>query len=235
LILGCGNSTFGEDMQRDGWSGEIVNVDYSSVVIEQMQRKYDDNFYETNFSKAKRQPCPMKFMCLDVTKPLPFDDSSFDLIVCKATLDAVLCSPGYKHNALDLIREVNRMLKGGHGIFFLVTNASPQNRVEYLEHQNRLDYYWLNVNVHTLPIASLGANKYVSYRRDCIALFCELLLVPNSVFCCFIYNRPKDYIYICRKRQLEDERLADLATSAMPITSKNEANLVEDQENRIAV
>jgi hypothetical protein len=25
LILGCGNSTFGEEMQRDGWTGPIVN------------------------------------------------------------------------------------------------------------------------------------------------------------------------------------------------------------------
>jgi hypothetical protein len=25
LILGCGNSTFGEQMQRDGWAGPIVN------------------------------------------------------------------------------------------------------------------------------------------------------------------------------------------------------------------
>ena len=25
LILGCGNSAFGEQMQRDGWTGKIVN------------------------------------------------------------------------------------------------------------------------------------------------------------------------------------------------------------------
>jgi hypothetical protein len=32
LILGCGNSSFGEDMRYDGWTGKMVNLDFSSVV-----------------------------------------------------------------------------------------------------------------------------------------------------------------------------------------------------------
>ncbi|KAH9990920.1 hypothetical protein BJV77DRAFT_1010217, partial [Russula vinacea] len=35
LMLGCGNSTLAEDMYDDGYKN-IVNVDYSPVVIEQM-------------------------------------------------------------------------------------------------------------------------------------------------------------------------------------------------------
>lgn len=31
LIVGCGNSSFGADMLRDGWGGNIVNVDFSPV------------------------------------------------------------------------------------------------------------------------------------------------------------------------------------------------------------
>ena len=31
LILGCGNSTFGEDMIRDGWKGPITNIDLASI------------------------------------------------------------------------------------------------------------------------------------------------------------------------------------------------------------
>jgi hypothetical protein len=45
LVLGCGNFTLGEDTLRDGWDGEIVNVDFLTVVMEQMKKKYDDSFY----------------------------------------------------------------------------------------------------------------------------------------------------------------------------------------------
>ena len=45
LIPGCGNSSLGQDMLRDGWSGGITNVDYSSVVISQMNHRYNEDFY----------------------------------------------------------------------------------------------------------------------------------------------------------------------------------------------
>ena len=79
LILGCGNSNFSLEMLQDGW-GSIINIDFSSVVIEQMKKKYDD------YSDS------MEFICADITKSLPFSDESFDLIICKGTLDAILTS-----------------------------------------------------------------------------------------------------------------------------------------------
>jgi hypothetical protein len=39
LVLGCGNSRLSEDMLRDGWTGGIVNVDFSEVVIDQLKAK----------------------------------------------------------------------------------------------------------------------------------------------------------------------------------------------------
>jgi len=41
LILGCGNSTLSEDMYDDGYKN-IVNVDYSPVVIENMSTRNRD-------------------------------------------------------------------------------------------------------------------------------------------------------------------------------------------------
>uniref|UniRef100_A0A0E0L245 Methyltransferase type 11 domain-containing protein n=1 Tax=Oryza punctata TaxID=4537 RepID=A0A0E0L245_ORYPU len=41
LMLGCGNSLLSEDMVKDGYE-EVVNVDISSVVIEQMREKHMD-------------------------------------------------------------------------------------------------------------------------------------------------------------------------------------------------
>jgi SAM-dependent methyltransferase len=142
LILGCGNSKFGEDMQRDGWTGEIVNVDFSSVVIDQMQSKYSDEFYKKTLPKARK----MEFKCADMTK-LPYEDNSFDLIVVKGSFDAVLCSAGAKCSALRVVQETVRLLAPGHGIFFLVTHGNPDSRIEFLEYENQLDHYWYGVNV----------------------------------------------------------------------------------------
>jgi SAM-dependent methyltransferase len=171
LIVGCGNSKFGEEMIRDGWTGKITNVDFSSVVIQQMQDRYGSQFFYNQYRHAE----PMDFVCADITKRLPFEDASFDLIVCKGTLDAVLCGAGSKASALSMVRECHRLLAPGHGIFFLVTNGNPDNRFEYLEHENQLNYYWRGVSVHILP-----------------------KLFPQDD----LYEKPV-YAYICRKRTTE--------------------------------
>jgi len=142
LILGCGNSTFGADMLRDGWTGPIVGVDYSHTVIHQMQHKYGSHFYQHNKGN-------LKFVCADITKPLDFEDGAFDLIVCKGTLDAVLCAS--KGDAVTVVRECHRLLAPGHGIFFLVTNGNPDSRLEYLEYENSLTHYWRGVSVQVVP------------------------------------------------------------------------------------
>lgn len=149
LILGCGNSSFGADMLRDGWSGPIVNVDFSSVVIAAMEKKYGNHFYQ--HLGSSRVTNKMRFICADVTQPLPYDDASFDLIICKGVLDAILCSDGSKGNALSCIQECHRLMAPGHGILFVVTNGNPDNRLEYLEHRNSLSHYWRGVSVHTAP------------------------------------------------------------------------------------
>jgi hypothetical protein len=41
LILGCGNSKFSEDLYHGGYPN-IVNIDYSTVVIQQMKRRHLD-------------------------------------------------------------------------------------------------------------------------------------------------------------------------------------------------
>ncbi|KAG8876513.1 hypothetical protein FRC20_001413 [Serendipita sp. 405] len=50
LMLGCGNSTLSEEMYEAGYTN-IVNIDYSAVVIEKMKLRNEDrplmrcNFY----------------------------------------------------------------------------------------------------------------------------------------------------------------------------------------------
>jgi SAM-dependent methyltransferase len=145
LILGCGNSTFGEDMIRDGWKGPITNVDFSSVAIEQMKMKY------CNTAFTEKYDCPeMKFIRADISKGLPFDDKSFDLIICKGTFDAILCSAGSVASAKTVVAECSRVLVNGHGVLFLVSYGNPDSRVVFLEHENDLSFYWKEVSIHNV-------------------------------------------------------------------------------------
>lgn len=151
LILGCGSSQLGEEMQQDGWSGKIVNIDYSSVLINQMKSKYTKEYYERIDEGFSSRTEPMEFICADITKRLPFEEESFDLIICKGSFDAIVSGVGATLNIKRLVLECVRLLKDGNGVLFLVTNGNPDSRIMFLEHNNDLNYYWKRISVHTLP------------------------------------------------------------------------------------
>lgn len=162
LVLGCGNSCVSEAMLRDGWTGGIVNVDFSDVVIQQMKARYDTTFYEelaksykNTIGQVALQQDPMEFVCADVTRQLPFADSSFDLIICKGTLDAVLSSAGSVADVKRMMHECCRLLRDPHGAMVVVTHASPDNRLVFFE--NTGDEWWVGINVHTVPFADRDA------------------------------------------------------------------------------
>ena len=147
LILGCGNSTFGHDMIQDGWKGRITNVDFSSTVIDQMKRKY------IGFSDL------MDFVCVDITDGLPFENKTFDLVICKGTFDALLTSAGSIANAKFVVSECSRVLANGHGVLFLVSYGNPDSRVVFLERDSDLSYYWHEVSIHTVARRSSSNAK----------------------------------------------------------------------------
>ena len=156
LVLGCGNDDLGEAMLNDGWNGGIVNVDFSSIVIQQMREKYDDAFHASLMERlsgarqlrAKNQVGKeddtsskgMRFDCHDVTKALPYADGSFDLIICKGTLDAILCSAGPRANARAMMEESCRLLDKDHGVMVTVSYGSKDDRLVYFE--NPSDEWW---------------------------------------------------------------------------------------------
>ena len=75
LVLGCGTSRLSEELYLDGYM-DIINIDYSHVVIEKMKQKHQ------NFEK-------MQYLVMDMTN-MSFDKNSFDVIIEKGTLDALL-------------------------------------------------------------------------------------------------------------------------------------------------
>ena len=143
-------------MRNDGWAGEIVNVDFSSVVIDQMMKKHESKHER----EGKQLFAPkMKFVCADITNGLPFKDNDFDLIICKGTFDSILCSSGSVTHAKKLIAECERVLATGHGCLFLVSYGSPDNRVVFLEHENDPSYYWQGIGIRTVPRKNQAESK----------------------------------------------------------------------------
>ena len=168
LIVGAGNDTLGEEMMMDGWEGGIVNVDYSAVVVQQMREKYDDTFHKAlveqrmeeraiseggSGSSSNESFNKMTYDCHDVTKALPYADGSFDLIICKATLDAILCSAGSGHSARAFMEESSRILNKDHGVLVTVTYGTKESRLVYFENtRDPTDEWWKGgVTFHQIP------------------------------------------------------------------------------------
>jgi len=156
-------------MIRDGWRGPISNIDFSPVVVEQMKKKYCKEEF------TRRYQCPeMTFVCGDITKRLPFEDQSFDLIVCKATFDSILCGEGSVSSAKNVIAECSRILANGHGVLFLLSYGNPDSRVVFLEHDNDLSYYWKEVSIHN--VGRMVEGRYVQINEICESSFIMTLI-----------------------------------------------------------
>ncbi|TDL24082.1 S-adenosyl-L-methionine-dependent methyltransferase [Rickenella mellea] len=130
LMLGCGNSKLSEEMYDDGYKN-IVNVDYSGVVIGQMKKKHEESRPE------------MEWFEMDIQE-LSFGDESFDVAIDKGTMDAFLSAKGDVWNPPEEavqsctreVDEVLRVLKRSTGVFLYLTFAQPHFRKRFLIRPN---------------------------------------------------------------------------------------------------
>jgi len=124
-MLGCGNSTLSQDMWDDGYRN-ITNIDYSTVIIEQMQQRH---------SQVRPE---MKWLEMDV-RNLSFQDDSFDVAIDKGTMDAMMTAKGDVWDPPqqvidDCTKEVDealRVLSKG-GLFIYLTFGQPHFRRRFL-------------------------------------------------------------------------------------------------------
>ncbi len=141
LILGCGNSRLSEELYMDGFKN-ITNIDYSPVCVHQMSERYSD--YPE-----------MKFLVMDCTD-MTFDNSSFDVIIDKGTLDSVLCSEGASDNAHKTLKGIFQVLQPA-GIYFCLSYGIPNHRLHYLKFS---DYNWgITTEKLPKPINDVGAQE----------------------------------------------------------------------------
>lgn len=96
---------------------QVVNVDISAVVIEQMRRMHGAPGQSWEVADCRSMP--------------QYADGSFGSVVDKGTLDAVLCSSHGQADTIDYVNEVHRILMPG-GVFLLISLGQPHARLAAL-------------------------------------------------------------------------------------------------------
>ncbi|XP_053315318.1 EEF1A lysine methyltransferase 4 [Spea bombifrons] len=123
LVLGCGNSSLSVDLHKEGVS-PVVSIDYSPVCITEMARKHAG--------------IPdMRWLVMDA-RQLTFPDGSFDLVIEKGTLDAMMVgerdpwrvSPDTISLVDQVLSEVSRVLSPT-GCFISITFSAPHFRTRH--------------------------------------------------------------------------------------------------------
>lgn len=128
LNLGCGNSSMSEQLWDDGFH-HITNIDYSSEVIRRM-------------SERVGQRDGMCWLTMDMRKMDQLNDSSFDLVIDKGSLDAVWTDGGsvwtpsqsVLHDVDLTVSEIIRLLKPG-AKFISISFGQPHFRLPHLQRE----------------------------------------------------------------------------------------------------
>jgi ubiquinone/menaquinone biosynthesis C-methylase UbiE len=107
LVVGCGNSAFSAELYDAGVTTNVANMDYDDRVIQTMAER----------NKARPQ---MKWQTDDMRVLSTFEDASFDVVIDKGALDALMSSPEAKPDALEMMASITRKLKPG-GRYLCIT------------------------------------------------------------------------------------------------------------------
>jgi 2-polyprenyl-3-methyl-5-hydroxy-6-metoxy-1,4-benzoquinol methylase len=87
LNIGAGNSVLSEEMYKEGYK-HITNVDFSEIVVDDMQSKYKKEGYDPTLSC---KPSTTVDELADVRNMRDiFPDETFDCVIDKGMLDSVL-------------------------------------------------------------------------------------------------------------------------------------------------
>ena len=130
LNVGCGNSEFSEKMYDEGYVHNY-NIDICQNVIDFMKSR----------NKDKKG---LHFDVMDVYD-MAYKDETFDLIIDKSTIDALLCGDHSFMIVAKMLKEISRVLKTG-GIYLIVSYGKPENRMIHLER----DHLAFDIQIYTI-------------------------------------------------------------------------------------
>ena len=119
-------------------------------------------------------------------RDLQYEDNSFDLIIDKSTMDALLCGDQSFLNTAIMTKEVQRVLKTG-GIYMIISYGQPENRINHMViifyYVQERDHLSFDISIYTIKKESDdGSDK-------------EKVL---------LYLIQIHYVYICKKKDDAD-------------------------------
>ena len=154
LEIGCGDKPLGTALVSDLISmqlpmvlGEVTCIDYSEVVVkslveQQKKEKRDDDHNCSTSAKdedaqhesSDTNQLKPTFQALDA-RSLPFESNTWDIILEKGTLDAMLSDDDEGlHNCIKIVKEMARLTSEGGAILIVShLNANEQKGMRWLE------------------------------------------------------------------------------------------------------
>ena len=130
LNVGCGNSEFSEKMFDEGYTHNY-NIDICQNVIDFMKSRNKDR-------KG------LHFDVMDASD-MAYKDESFDLIIDKSTIDALLCGDHCFMLVAKMLKEISRVLKVG-GYYIIISYGNPETRMVHLER----DHLAFEIQIYTI-------------------------------------------------------------------------------------
>ena len=192
LNVGCGNSEFSEKMFDEGYTHNY-NIDICQNVIEFMKTRNKDR-------KG------LHFDVMDASD-MAYKDESFDLIIDKSTIDALLCGDHCFMLVAKMLKEISRVLKVG-GYYIIISYGNPETRMVHLER----DHLAFEIQIYTIKRQDDDEQEKTHYVYICKKL-------PEAVDNLNNF----DLVY----KELEQEELE----GAEDIEDQNEENKDNEEEN----
>ena len=147
LNVGCGNSEFSEKMYDEGFTHNY-NIDICKNVIDFMRER----------NKDKKG---LHFDVMDVCE-MAYKDETFDLIIDKSTIDALLCGDHSFMIVAKMLKEISRVLKTG-GYYVIISYGKPESRIIHLER----DHLAFETQIYTIKRQEEDEQEKIHYVYIC--------------------------------------------------------------------
>jgi ubiquinone/menaquinone biosynthesis C-methylase UbiE len=162
LMLGCGNSTLGEEMVEYGWRGPLIQVDVSSRVIETMSHRCHQLIQNGHMNFVQDDACELS----------AFRDDMMHACLDKGLIDAIYCAEEYDQLG-EILKSVGRVLRPG-GSFVFLSFSRPEFLLPRLMKEEIQDIVrrrqWTNLQVQELEkillykLQKVDTNQHEEFR-----------------------------------------------------------------------
>uniref|UniRef100_A0A7S2TWQ3 Methyltransferase type 11 domain-containing protein n=1 Tax=Lotharella oceanica TaxID=641309 RepID=A0A7S2TWQ3_9EUKA len=126
LNLGCGNSELAEGLALEGYT-DVTSVDISGKCIDMMLKRCQE-------SKHAEKLKDLRWIRMDASR-MTFEDKTFDFIIEKGTMDALVCNSETGPTLTRILAEAHRVLRIG-GTLVVITYGNPDSRMALFKDAN---------------------------------------------------------------------------------------------------